>query len=286
MTIERKAVYRFHARSAKAFSTARVFLAGDAAHITPPFAGQGLVAGLRDAANLSWKIAWVLQGRASARILASYDEERRPHAKAMINLAKLLGRLIMPNSAGVAFLTHGLTQLARLAPPLRKQLEDLEIKPKNTFARGLFASGRSRAKLVRGGLLPQGWVRDAQGRILLSDDAIGPALTLIGFGRDPVESLEPATLKAFAACGGKTVQIAHRGQRLHLRREGYYEDLEGKFMPGVAPFGWAAIVRPDRTVLHDGPAAEVERLVRESLALIGTPMAVERPYPAVPALSA
>ena len=96
MTIERKAVYRFHARTAKAFSKGRVFLAGDAAHITPPFVGQGLVAGLRDAANLSWKLAWVLQGRASPRILDSYDEERRPHAKAMIDLAKFMGRLIMP----------------------------------------------------------------------------------------------------------------------------------------------------------------------------------------------
>ena len=74
MGIERKAVYRFHARTADAFSKGRVFLAGDAAHITPPFAGQGLVAGLRDAANLSWKIAWVLHGRASPEIL---DELRR-----------------------------------------------------------------------------------------------------------------------------------------------------------------------------------------------------------------
>ncbi|MFX8149063.1 FAD-dependent monooxygenase, partial [Acinetobacter baumannii] len=60
ITIERKAVYRFHARTVDRFSVGRVFLVGDAAHITPPFVGQGLVAGLRDAANLSWKLAWVL----------------------------------------------------------------------------------------------------------------------------------------------------------------------------------------------------------------------------------
>jgi 3-(3-hydroxy-phenyl)propionate hydroxylase len=56
-------------------------------------------------------------------------------------------------------------------------------------------------------------------------------------------------------------------------------------MPGAAPFGWAAIVRPDRTVLHDGPIAEVDRLVRESLALLGTPSRVAAPLAAVPALS-
>ena len=81
ITIERTAVYRFHARIVDRFSRGRVFLVGDAAHITPPFAGQGLVAGLRDVANLCWKLASVVQGRAAASILDSYDTERRPHFK-------------------------------------------------------------------------------------------------------------------------------------------------------------------------------------------------------------
>ncbi|HRI17433.1 MAG TPA: bifunctional 3-(3-hydroxy-phenyl)propionate/3-hydroxycinnamic acid hydroxylase, partial [Burkholderiaceae bacterium] len=106
--IERVAVYRFHARVADRFSKGRVFLVGDAAHITPPFAGQGLVAGLRDVANLSWKLAWVAQGRADEAILDSYDTERRPHAKAIINLALFMGKLVMPSHRVAAFLTHGL----------------------------------------------------------------------------------------------------------------------------------------------------------------------------------
>ena len=146
MGIERKAVYRFHARTAEAFSKGRIFLAGDAAHITPPFAGQGLVAGLRDAANLSWKIAWVSHGRASPDILATYDQERRPHAKAMIDLAKFLGRLIMPQSSAKAFLIHGLMRLLRLTPAMRRYFDDLGVKPKNAFAKGLFAPGRSAAQ--------------------------------------------------------------------------------------------------------------------------------------------
>jgi 3-(3-hydroxy-phenyl)propionate hydroxylase len=270
---------------AKAFSKGRIFLAGDAAHVTPPFVGQGLVAGLRDAANLSWKIAWTLSGRASPRILASYDEERRPHAKAMIDLARLMGKLIMPRSAPIALLTHGLLRLLRLAPPLRRYFDDLGIKPKNVFPKGLFVAGRSRAKLVRGGPFPQGWVRLPDGRVVLSDDALGPTLTLVGFGLDPGAALAAATLAAFLACGGKVVQVVHRGQALHLRREGWCEDIGGVFMPGAAPFGWAAVVRPDRTVLHDGPAAEAERLVRESLALLGAPVRAEAPYGAVPAFS-
>jgi 3-(3-hydroxy-phenyl)propionate hydroxylase len=285
MAIERKAVYRFHARTADAFRKGRVFLAGDAAHITPPFAGQGLVAGLRDAANLSWKLAWVLRGRASPAILDSYEEERRPHAKAIIKLAKFMGRLIMPQSFAVAILTHGTMRLLRLTAAMRRYFDDQGIKPKNVFPRGLFVSGRPEAKLVRGGPLPQGLVRAASGDVLLSDETLGPALTLVGFGGDPLETLGETQAQAFAACGGKIVQIAHRGQARRIRRHGAFEDLDGTFMPGVAPFGWAAIVRPDRTVLHDGPVEEVDRLIRESLALMGAPSPAEAPAKAIPALS-
>jgi 3-(3-hydroxy-phenyl)propionate hydroxylase len=96
---------------------------GDAAHITPPFAGQGLVAGLRDVANLSWKLAWVAQGRADMAILDSYDVERRPHAKAIIILALFMGKLVMPSNRIAAFLTHGLMRTLGLVPRLRRVFE-------------------------------------------------------------------------------------------------------------------------------------------------------------------
>ncbi len=276
LLLERKAVYRFHARTVNAFNKGRVFLAGDAAHITPPFVGQGLVAGLRDAANLCWKLAWVIQGRAAPHILDSYDQERRPHAKAMINFAKFMGKLVMPRNAGAAILTHGLMRLVRLIPRLRAHFDELGMKPKNQFRRGLFVKGPSGArlagaKLVRGAVLAQGWVRRADGDRRLSDDILGPTLTLIGFGCDAGSALDQQTCRAFSAAGGTIVQITHRGQQLHLVRRHCWEDLEGVFLPKSVPFGWAVIVRPDRTILHDGPVAEASRLVSESLALLGTP---------------
>jgi 3-(3-hydroxy-phenyl)propionate hydroxylase len=272
MIIERKAVYRFHARTVDAFSKGRVFLAGDAAHITPPFVGQGLVAGLRDAANLCWKLAWVVRGRADPAILDTYDEERRPHAKAMINLAKFMAKLVMPRSAVVALLTHGLMRVLGLVPRLRAKFEELEIKPKNAFGTGLFVKGRSSTKLVRGAIIAQGWVRSSDGATRLSDDVLGQGLTLIGFGVDPAASLEHATAAEFARAGGQVVQIAHRGQRLHLARRDSWEDLEGVFLPGLVPVGWVAVVRPDKTIVHDGPATDANRVVRESLALLGDPV--------------
>ncbi len=68
-----------------------MFLLGDAAHLTPPFIGQGLCAGIRDSMNLSWKLAGVLSGDLPERVLDSYETEREPHARAMIKLAKLIG---------------------------------------------------------------------------------------------------------------------------------------------------------------------------------------------------
>ncbi|MGU7774817.1 bifunctional 3-(3-hydroxy-phenyl)propionate/3-hydroxycinnamic acid hydroxylase [Burkholderia sp. MR1-5-21] len=271
MVIERKAVYRFHARTVNAFSKGRVFLAGDAAHITPPFVGQGLVAGLRDAANLCWKLAWVIHGRAAPRILDTYDQERRPHVKAMIGLAKFMGRLVMPRNAGVALLTHGLMRVARLVPRFRRHFDELGIKPRNAFRCGLFVAGAAKTRLARGSVLPQGWVRGRDGTLCLSDDVLGRGLVLVGFGLDADAALDPATRAAFAGAGGTVVQIAHRGQRLHRAATGCWEDLEGAFMPRAVPFGWAAVVRPDRTILHDGPASESDRLVCETLELLGTP---------------
>ena len=76
---------------ASRFRDGRVFLLGDAAHLTPPFIGQGLAGGLRDADNLAWKLAYVLTGRAGPDLLASYETERRPHATALVKKAVRVG---------------------------------------------------------------------------------------------------------------------------------------------------------------------------------------------------
>ena len=82
--VDRAAVYRFHATVAERFRDGAVFLAGDAAHTMPPFNGQGMCTGIRDVENLSWKLAAVSQGQAGPRLLDTYDEERRVHAKSQV----------------------------------------------------------------------------------------------------------------------------------------------------------------------------------------------------------
>ncbi len=269
--IERLAVYRFHARIAKRFSVGRVFLAGDAAHVTPPFAGQGLVSGLRDAANLAWKLAWTLRGWASADILGSYDVERRAHAAATIDLARFMGRMIMPSNMPAAFAVHGVMRMIDLLPLTRRLFRDLEIKPKNAFSRGLFARRRLRGRLTPGSAFPQGVVREGE-RVLLSDDVLGTALCLVGFGVDPASGLAEPTKTRWLAAGGQLVHIHRRWQAPTAAScSRHCEDVDGAFVPRAAPVGWTAAVRPDHTVMCEGPASDVTRVVQDALALLGAP---------------
>lgn len=267
--IERKAVYRFHARSCEAFSRGPVFLVGDAAHITPPFVGQGLVAGLRDAANLSWKLAFVVQGKAAPRILDSYDQERRPHAARMIRLARMMGRLVMPRSAAGAILIHGAMALVRRLPGARRFLDELGVKPKNTFQAGLFVPARgSRA----GGMLAQGMVRGGDGAAVLSDDALGERMMLLGWGRDPRAHLSPGALRSWAGWGGGVAQFNARGASV-AGGSAAFETLDNALIGEGAPTGWCAVVRPDRTVLVEGPIAQADSLVWRALGLLGAGVA-------------
>lgn len=92
--IVRSAVYRFHAVVAPSMQKGNVFLAGDSAHQMPPFLGQGLNSGMRDAVNLAWKLAFVRRGLASERLLDTYSIERVPHVRSTVAHAADAGRLI------------------------------------------------------------------------------------------------------------------------------------------------------------------------------------------------
>jgi len=252
--LERSAVYRFHARLAERFSVGRVFLAGDAAHVTPPFAGQGLVAGLRDAANLAWKLAAVIARRASSTLLESYTAERRPHAAETIRMARRIGRLVMPGSRPEALALHGIVRLLELLPPTRGLFGELELKP----ASGGFG---------------QGLVAHAE-QVKPSDDVLGDGFCLVGLGVDPSAHLDDDARARWRAVGGRILQITHRGQRVDRGAcTERCEDLTGRFLGSSASLGRVAIVRPDRMLLRAAPAQHTGELVDEALALLAVPSA-------------
>jgi 3-(3-hydroxy-phenyl)propionate hydroxylase len=263
--IERIAVYRFHARIVDRFRLGRVFLAGDAAHITPPFVGQGLVAGLRDVANLGWKLAAVCREHAGPAVLDSYDVERRPHVRSMVRLAQLMGRVVMPGSRVSAWLAHSFMKTMSRVPRLRRLFEHLEIKPAPHLSKGFFLPAASGAFLRAGHALPQAWLRRADGSVLLSDDLLGPGLAIVGFGVDPACLLDADVRAEWAAMGARLIHVRPRGAK-SCAAAGHTsaEDFAGAFIPFVVPVGWIAIVRPDRVVLHEGPAEKASSLLREA----------------------
>lgn len=111
--LERKAVYTFRARIARAWRQGRVCLAGDAAHQTPPFAGQGMCSGLRDAANIAWKLAAVIRGGAPDSLLDTYQPEREPNLRATIAMAIMMGRMVCTTSRWGAFVRDTRMRIGR-----------------------------------------------------------------------------------------------------------------------------------------------------------------------------
>ena len=152
--IERAVVYTFHARNAAGWRVGRVLLAGDAAHVTPPFAGQGFSSGARDVANLAWKLDAVLHG-APARLLDSYEAERRPHVRSMQNFAIRWGGLVQTRRPRLGVLRDA----ALLGLERSGALNWIEqrAKPLPTYGAGAFAVTPHRLPFSRviGSLFPQ-----------------------------------------------------------------------------------------------------------------------------------
>lgn len=266
--IERVAVYRFHARVADTFSKGAVFLVGDAAHITPPFVGQGLVAGLRDAANLAWKLVSVCKGWSHPRLLQTYDPERRPHAQAMIDVAKIMGRLVMPRNKVLAFFSHGLVLLFRQIPRIRRFIETAEIKPPHVFPRGALVPGKASGALVRGGLFAQVPLRSGAptSPVVWSDDALAGRLTLVGFGIDPRTAIPADSMQRWLDHGGSFVTILPRGQF----EKDAFEDMTGDLIGSKVPLKHLAAIRPDGALIVDAPSANGGEVINQALAAIAS----------------
>jgi 3-(3-hydroxy-phenyl)propionate hydroxylase len=225
LELVRVAEYTFRAQLADRWRDRNVFLLGDAAHLTPPFVGQGLCAGIRDSMNLSWKIAGVLSGDLPESVLDTYEVERKPHARALIQLAKVIGVSMTQGGRAGDLLRRAIAPRLHWVPGLRERLLDSETPP---LGRSPLAERRRHRSPLNGRLCPNALLANH----IRYDDA-----TRGGFVLVTVVPLTPQQRALLAARGTEVLEV----------------------MPGSPLHSWladgkasAALVRPDFTVLSSG----------------------------------
>jgi 3-(3-hydroxy-phenyl)propionate hydroxylase len=197
--IARTWCYTFHVRKCKQWRVDRIMMVGDAAHVMPPFAGQGCSGAFRDAANLMWKIEAVLRGRADDRLLDSYQAEREPHHDAMSAAAVRIGRLVMPPNRIVAQMRDTTLRLVQKIPGVEKALSVAVLRPA-PLEHGYLAFPTRRAKRrakksLVGHLIKAVKVAQPGVHLMPVDEALGTGWAILGLNDDPRTAL-PADLQA------------------------------------------------------------------------------------------
>jgi len=222
----RVAEYTFRAQIADRWRDRNIFLLGDAAHLTPPFIGQGLCAGVRDSMNLSWKLAGVLSGDLSPSVLDTYQTERKPHARAMIKLARLIGAAMSRGGKAGDVLRKLIAPRLHLLPGLRDRILDSETPP---LTRSALVHRPALARSLAGRLCPNARLDDGDARF---DDQAGGRFVLV-----TTESLTPQQRTLLAGRGAGLVEAPPKSA------------LRAWLATGRTT---AALVRPDYTVMAAG----------------------------------
>jgi 3-(3-hydroxy-phenyl)propionate hydroxylase len=238
----RAATYVFHALVASDWRRDRVFLAGDAAHMTPPFMAQGMCQGIRDAANLAWKLRLVLDGLAGDSLLNTYQQERKPHVRRTTETAKALGRVICELDPDKARARDFRMLAERGDPPRIEYRQDL-IPP---LADGALATEQGAPV---GWRFPQPWVKTLSGDRRL-DDFVGHGFRLFIAGQQLGEATPDCLPLLIGRIGGAVVVVGEAGVSERLD-EGLFRVVETGALLGDW-FGRhriaAALVRPDHYV--------------------------------------
>jgi hypothetical protein len=263
----RVAPYTFRSTVARMWRDGRVLLAGDAAHQMPPFLGQGMCSGIRDAHNLAWKLDLVLCGDADEKVLDTYAEERAPHVRVIVEKAVELGRVQTVRDRDAA--------RARDLELTRRR--DSGIKPEGFqfpgYVEGLLDAPGGQ-DLARGQLLPQGMVVAASGEQRRFDDVSGSGWVLLLLDGDWLGQLDPDDLSAWRSAGstllmfGAAAGHSSGGDQVIVDIEGTYASWFKDHRCG------AVIVRPDWYVYGSAPSGDsLGRLLRSQLRAL-------RPVPA------
>jgi 3-(3-hydroxy-phenyl)propionate hydroxylase len=269
--VERAVAYRFHALLADRLRDRRCFLLGDAAHMMPPFAGQGLNSGMRDAANLCWKLADVLAGRSGDQLLDTYEAERRPHARAVIDLSVRLGRIVMTTDRRRAWLRDLTVTAAMRTRRGRRYLTEMRYRPATRVSSAAVVRLDGTAHPLVGTPLPQPRVlHGPDHRVTRLDDVLGSGWSLLG-ADVPDDGWALAGRAGLPALTWVDVALGDRAPRLRDGRSGI-ADADGRLEELCAGLsGQFLLVRPDRLVAAVFAPAQAEQV---GAALRGSPPAL------------
>ncbi|MGZ5827971.1 MAG: bifunctional 3-(3-hydroxy-phenyl)propionate/3-hydroxycinnamic acid hydroxylase MhpA [Xanthobacteraceae bacterium] len=252
----RVASYKFTSQIADHWRVGRAFLAGDAAHLMPPFLAQGMCSGFRDAYNLSWKLDAVLSGQADTSLLDTYEMERAPNARATIIESARVGQNVIERDHAKAKQRDA--QLLAMQAELEKAKGQKALIAFRVpgFTEGLVAHA---GKNVRGAgdAFPQGVVRGdmEEGRF---DDVAGGGYLIVARNDHPASTLSPEDLSFWASIGGRFVNFDSRPGT------GGLIDVEGRYTKLMDEYGCNILVkRPDYYIFGACPTT------KELPALIG-----------------
>lgn len=238
--IHQHAFYRHHTRMADKWRVGRVFLAGDAAHLMPPWAGAGMQTGMRDAYDIGWKLAGVLKGQLPDHFLDTYEAERRPNAAFYTQLAVQLGRVIKQELSDEE-------QAALNAPPpdAASAAEPPLIAPP-VLAAGWLHGPLAETSIV-GRMAPQPVMGDTRGVMARLDTLLGHSFVLLGDNVDPATLLTAEEKAGWDALGAR--YIAVRPQDAHTQGADELVDLDEVLGPWLRKYQVRAVaLRPDRFV--------------------------------------
>jgi 3-(3-hydroxy-phenyl)propionate hydroxylase len=286
----RKRVYTHHSRIAGQFRSGRVLLIGDAAHVMPVWQGQGYNSGIRDALNLSWKLAMVSRGLAGEHILDSYESERRDHVRAMVDLSTWVGRAVSITNPIGARLRDVFFRSLSAIPKAKAYIVTMRFKPMPLITTGaLTTKGSVSAPSPVGRLFIQPTVSTRTAPSVKLDDAVGPWFALIAWNNNPRQILDDDALRRLARSGVRlvtarpAVQLSWedpgadawgggRGQGSADDEVLIVGDLDGSLKRWFDGHPESVLLlRPDRIVGGASPAYAASDMVRAFDAVVGAP---------------
>lgn len=213
----RARIYTHSGRIAQRFRSGRMLLAGDAAHIMPVWQGQGYNSGIRDAANLGWKLALVARGICGDCLLDSYEAERREHAIAMIALSETAGKILAVRNPLGVLARDAFTYVAGLLPSVKRYFLEMRFKPMPRYRLGALDYGPA-------GFHPDAWVgrmfiqppvTKPDGQVGKLDDVLGDGIAILGWGVDPAHGLTARSRAILDRLDCRILTVVPDNQRLH-----------------------------------------------------------------------